>query len=487
MLLGLASQEHKRSLILRRQNKEVDFLAERLEEILGHKDGYNGQAKRWKLGKRPHDRLLMFGGCQHLGDEKAYKGVAKDFIGFDEASEFLEQMVTFILGWLRTPDQDQRARVMFATNPPSTVDGEWIVRWFGPWLDKKHPLYGKSGYPNGKLLYFKRRPGPGNEFDFFEEEPEPAIVHGKEVRAQTRTFIRSGLVNNPDLDRGDYRSVIAAMPEELRKTHGEGDFTMSARDDEWQLIKTDWIIAAQERWTDKPPGNVSMTSIGVDIAQGGPDRTVLAPRYDQYFCQLVSIPGELTPDGPSGAAQIVMHLRDGAQVNIDLGGGWGGSTFDHLKAIEGMKLYGFVPSAEGVGSSADGKYRFLNLRAAAYWQLRECLAPGSGYKIALPPDGELKQELAAIRYREAPGSRIQLEDKAITKKRIGRSPDKADAVMIAWYSGASNPVRSKRLQTARFGGMAAMSTNPSRGRYSRSGRNRGGNQSNGGNTPGEQG
>src|SRR5690348_10084958 len=49
LLLGLALQEHQRSLILRRQNNEVDDLAERAIEIVGHKDGYNGQYHRWRF------------------------------------------------------------------------------------------------------------------------------------------------------------------------------------------------------------------------------------------------------------------------------------------------------------------------------------------------------------------------------------------------------------------------------------------------------
>jgi hypothetical protein len=458
VLLGLGSQEHKRSLILRRHNKEVDFLADRLEEIVGHRNGYNGQKHTWKLGPR----LLQFGGCQHLGDERGYKGQPKDFIGFDEASEFLEQMVEFIITWLRSADPSQRCRLVLATNPPTTADGEWIVRWFAPWLDKKHPFY---PYPEGKLLHFKRRPGSLSEFEFFEEEPEPDMLLGKPVRALTRTFIRSGLSNNPDYDRGDYRNRLALLPEDLRKSHAEGDFTVSARDDAWQLIPTDWIIAAQERWTPEPPQGTAMTAIGVDIAQGGKDRTILAPRYDQWFAPLISEPGEATPDGPSGAALIVKHQRDGAQINIDMGGGWGGSTYDHLKANDGFSLLAFVPSAEGQGRSADGKYTFLNVRASAYWQLRECLAPGSGYKIALPPDGELKQELAALRYREMPGARIKIGEKDDIRKLIGRSPDKADGVMLSWYSGSARKLaHGSRASISRLPGQ---SVNPNRSRYSR--------------------
>ena len=48
LVLGLAINEHKRSLILRRLNAEVEGLVERTEQILGHRDGYSGQRGIWR-------------------------------------------------------------------------------------------------------------------------------------------------------------------------------------------------------------------------------------------------------------------------------------------------------------------------------------------------------------------------------------------------------------------------------------------------------
>ena len=60
--IGLALNEHDRSLILRRTNKEADGLAERMAEILGTRDGYNSQKGTWRL---PHNgNIIDIGGCQ---------------------------------------------------------------------------------------------------------------------------------------------------------------------------------------------------------------------------------------------------------------------------------------------------------------------------------------------------------------------------------------------------------------------------------------
>jgi hypothetical protein len=68
--LGLALTTHRRSLILRRINKDAVKLVERVAQILGHRDGYNGQLQRWRLG----DKLVEFAGCEHEDDKHRFKG-----------------------------------------------------------------------------------------------------------------------------------------------------------------------------------------------------------------------------------------------------------------------------------------------------------------------------------------------------------------------------------------------------------------------------
>jgi hypothetical protein len=73
--------------------------------------------------------------------------------------------------------------------------------------------------------------------------------------------------------------------------------------------------------------------------------------------------------------------------------------------------------------------RFLNKRAEAYWSLRDRLSPDRG-DIAFPRDPELIEELLAIRWREGSGGRVQIVEKSEVRARIGRSPDKADALAM---------------------------------------------------------
>ena len=77
-----------------------------------------------------------------------------------------------------------------------------------------------------------------------------------------------------------------------------------------------------------------------------------------------------------------------------------------------------------------GSLPFFNKRAEWWWRMREALDPDSGEDLALPPDPALRADLCAPRWgRMARGIKIETKDETI--KRIGRSPDKGDAVVYA--------------------------------------------------------
>jgi len=440
LLVGLAYNEHRRSALYRRIKDDTSWLVERMAEVHGSRDGYNSQKSRWNF---PDGKVIDFIGLQHPGDEQRAKGRPKDFIGFDEASDFLEDQIIFVLNWLRTTDPEQRTRVVFATNPPRSAEGEWVVRWFAPWVDKSHELY---PYEEGKLLWTVRGHDAGLDTDDWVWFPEPYEYKNSDgftVKSISRTFIRSSLSDNPDLSLfSNYRSQLAQLPEELRRLYEKGDFTAIASDDEYQVIPTEWIRAAQERWT-KPPRDMPMTAVGVDVAQGGADRTVIARRYGLWFDELLSFPGTQTPDGASVGALVFKYARDGCHINIDMGGGWGGSAYEHIKDM-GLSVTGFVPSAKTYGRTIDGQLGFANRRAEAVWKLREALMPEAEEKVYLPPDPLLRSDLASFRWRLNTGGKIQIEDKSDIKKRIGRSPDYGDAVIISYITGSAMVHNNRR-------------------------------------------
>ena len=97
--------------------------------------------------------------------------------------------------------------------------------------------------------------------------------------------------------------------------------------------------------------------------------------------------------------------------------------------MDRLKQMGHYVDAVNVARKADKPELYQNERAAMFWRLREALEKG---EVSLPEDEALLAELSALRYSFDPKGRIVVERKEIAKKRIGRSPDLADAVALGY-------------------------------------------------------
>ena len=87
LLCGLALMKHKRSLIMRRQYTDLGAMIERLREIDGSYDGFNG-APPPRL-KTKDGRLIDFGAAAKLGDEPAWPGQPTPPLGLARGVHFL--------------------------------------------------------------------------------------------------------------------------------------------------------------------------------------------------------------------------------------------------------------------------------------------------------------------------------------------------------------------------------------------------------------
>lgn len=435
LVCGLALECHTHSLIMRRKGVDLQGVGGLIEEMIdmnGTREGYSG-AHPPTL--RVDGKVITFGGANNLGDEVSYQGRARDLLALDEATQFLESQVRFLMGWVRTAKEGQRARTILASNPPLSADGDWIIGMFRPWLDTTHP----NPAGPGELRWFVTAPD-GVEIEV--DDDTPVEMDGRKVEPTSRTFIPAALKDNPFLRDTGYAKTLDAMMEPMRSAMRDGNFMLARQDSDWQVIPTQWIREAQARWTPEPPEHAPMSCMGVDVAQGGPDQTVIATRFDGWYAPIEAFPGTQTPTGPDVAGLIIARRKNSAAIVVDMGGGYGGSTFDHLKQnIDESYLFKHLGAADSVRRTFDQSLGFANKRAQIYWQFQEALDPSQdgGSTIALPDDPELVSDLTAVIYDASTG-KIKLERKIDLVKRLGRSPDKGDAVVMAWSAGP-------RLQT----------------------------------------
>ncbi|MFT2719727.1 hypothetical protein ACMT4L_06935 [Deinococcus sp. A31D244] len=231
-------------------------------------------------------------------------------------------------------------------------------------------------------------------------------------------------------------SALAGLMEEMRTLGGEllvdqeifGRF-VNIQGGGLKVIPEAWVRLAQQRWAALTQPPRPPDALGVDVARGGEDTTVLSPRWGVYFGRVTEIPGSRTPDGPSVRNLILPEVGPDTLVNVDVVG-VGTSPYDFTKQAHARTR----PINFGAGSDArdsTDNYDFANLRAEAYWTFREALDPVSGLGLALPPDEQLVQDLISVGW-EPRGGKILIESKKDIKKRIGRSTNKGDAVVQAF-------------------------------------------------------
>lgn len=444
LLCGTALTHHHRTLFLRREKAQAEGIVQRLGQLIGSTAGYNSQFSRWRVDRR----LIELGGLDNMGDEARWQGRPHDLIGFDEVTEMREAQVRFIMGWNRSDNPEQRCRVIMTFNPPTTVEGRWVLQFFGPWLDDKHLNPAKPGELrwfttiDGKdSEVFDQRPfvmvGEDKDYDFDPAQYRPEDI----ITPKSRTFFPARVTDNRYYVNSGYIAQLQAMPEPLRSQMLYGDFKAGIEDDPWQVIPTSWIDAAMDRWQPqlvKGP----MDSIGADIAAGGRDNMVISRRHGTWFDDLIRIPGREIPQdraGPIAAGRIMMVRADRAPVHIDVVG-WGLSATNFLQEnqVQTIPVNGAERSLErtrphahaGSVPVASASMAFVNKRAELVWRMRETLDPTNPVPASIPDDTRLRADLASYRWKFT-ASGIQIESKDEMKKKLGRSPDDGDALCLA--------------------------------------------------------
>lgn len=111
-------------------------------------------------------------------------------------------------------------------------------------------------------------------------------------------------------------------------------------------------------------------------------------------------------------------------------------------------MVAFNASEASTSSDRSRELHFLNLRAEAWWLLREALDPDQGDSLALPPIDRLISELAAPKWGITSNGRVKVESKDDIRARIGRSTDYADALIMARWAQRRRPIGALKLRPA---------------------------------------
>lgn len=205
-----------------------------------------------------------------------------------------------------------------------------------------------------------------------------------------------------------------------------------------------WVVeAAKARWEDDECG-VGRLELGVDVARFGDDESVIIVRRGRRVLELVA---RTQLDEPSVASLVVevsaRHHVTGEQkplVKVDACGvGLGVLSVLRTSYAEHVDVYG-VNGADPANSDD-----FYNMRSQLWFAAAEWLRDGG----AIPPDDRLEGDLLSAHFSfDTAHNRRKVERKEEIKRRINRSPDRADALALAVYAPRARLVHLPRALTA---------------------------------------
>lgn len=246
-----------------------------------------------------------------------------------------------------------------------------------------------------------------------------------------------------------YKAITVDYQQAIKEGRLSQEFVDEARDDmsemdfkifyecvfpelgaEDALVPYSWMTLAVDN--DLPAGEKIQS--GLDVARFGRDKTVYVKRKGG---RVVMIEKTEEMDTMRVVGWVQQFIENGEDIAVDVIG-IGAGVYDRLDEIaeqnrgKADKLQ-FKPHEVNVAETANENDRFFNKRAELYWHLRKQFKPETGQpNISIPNDAELKKELPELRYKYSSEKKIRIESKEEMKKRLGHSPDTADALMLAF-------------------------------------------------------
>lgn len=176
--------------------------------------------------------------------------------------------------------------------------------------------------------------------------------------------------------------------------------------------------------------HVEVVELGVDVgASDNGDWTIIRERRGRSAGRRWAVQSS---DPEVVAATIVEAAGESGckAIKVDaIGVGWGLVSL-LARDLPGVAIVPVVVS-EAAPLGPNGEV-YANLRAALWWEIGRLLSQSKGWDLH-DLDDRTMADLAEPKWWEDRSGRIVIEPKDEVRKRLGRSPDDADALLLAFY------------------------------------------------------
>ena len=194
------------------------------------------------------------------------------------------------------------------------------------------------------------------------------------------------------------------------------------------MVPLSWAEMAVRNYEKNNKASNKRQVMAVDVARFGADHTVFAFASEDGVKEVMRAP---KADTMETVGHVLKAFQDRGgferidEIRVDADG-LGAGVYDRLKE----QIGNIVVEMRG-GMRATENERYLNRRAEWYFTTRHKLDPDGDSPVFLPPSNELLAQLTAVKWKINSRGLIQIESKEDMKKRGVKSPDEADAVIMA--------------------------------------------------------
>ena len=264
-----------------------------------------------------------------------------------------------------------------------------------------------------------RLPLPGIRYKgLLTANPDPGWLRDRFIEnvKANHIFIPALPKDNPFLPKNYEDELRNLYPEGMVKRLIEGNWDVS--------LETNYLIPYQNirRGVDAKLDTSGDKVAGVDVSRYGDDETVFLLRQGDKVLRIEAWSHEDTQYSAGKVARLIREHKP-VMTHIDIVG-MGAGVFDPLNNE------GYAVKAVNVGEAALEKDLYANKRAELYNHLAKRFEDG---KISIPDHQKLTSQLASLKYTYH-NTKMQIESKEVMRKRGLKSPDYADALMLAFIS-----------------------------------------------------
>lgn len=243
-------------------------------------------------------------------------------------------------------------------------------------------------------------------------------------------FIPSLPKDNPH-NSPDYLEALDRMPMQFKKRYVEGNWDYV---DDSNALFPNHVI---DRMLVETVPKTGLVTVGVDVSREGSDKTVFALWLGDTLIDLLEPDIDRTHTAPISdliADELILYNKKHKVAYqyewIDAVGN-GGGVVDSMRR-RGYYVNSFKSGERSEDLHEDGTPKYDMLRSERYYKLARAGQEGRA-KIwkHCPYLEELRRDLLAHSY-EVTDKQFIVESKSKMKKRLGRSPDFSDAVVMGW-------------------------------------------------------